>query len=46
MEVFEVTYTGEYKAKKYPDATFFYEIYVPKGSNDNMEYGLIFVTTD
>ncbi len=42
MENFEVTYSGDYKAIKYPNATFHYEIYVPEDHNDNMEYGLIF----
>ncbi len=42
MKNIEITYSGDYKAKKYPDAVFHYEIYVPKDHNDNMEYGLIF----
>ncbi len=42
MRDFEVTYSGDYQAIQYPDATFHYEIYVPQACNDNMEYGLIF----
>lgn len=42
MNDFENTYSGEYKAQKYPDATFYYEIYVPKSHNENGKYGLIF----
>ncbi len=42
MENFKNTYSGEYKAKKYSDAIFHYEIYVPNNHNENMEYGLIF----
>lgn len=42
MENFENTYSGAYKAEKYPDAVFYYEIYVPKEHNGSDGYGLIF----
>lgn len=41
MVELKITYYGEYKATKYGDAVFQYEIHIPEKCNDDGEYGLI-----
>ncbi len=42
MRDIELTYSGDYLSKKYPNGKFHYEIYVPDTDDKSTEYGLIF----